>query len=122
MLQLMAYRGFRRGLRRLREGRYWGYVLAIALSHHIGETLALVLTANQASAGAIAAVGNGSLFVTLLGFTLAYVASQPVPTEAEVLRKVAQRKLAEALVDGSEDSDRLMVWHSILENTTDDHF
>lgn len=119
---LIAYRALKRIWRRIRELRYWGYLMAIIFSHHVGETLSIVLTANRENQAMIAEVSNGILFFTIIGFSAAYFASSPPPTEAEVLRKVARRKLAEAMVDGSEDDSRLVVWNSILENTNDETF
>lgn len=117
---LIAYKAVKRIGRRLKERRYWGYLLAIALSHHVGETLSVVLTANRENAALVGEVANGILFFTLIGFSLTYFASSPPPTEMEVLRRVAERKLAEALVDGSEDDERLLVWNTLLENTRHD--
>ena len=117
---VLAYRAIKRICRRLKEGRYWAYLIAIVVSHHVGETLSVVLTANREHSTLISEIANGILFFTLIGFSLAYFANTPPPTEAEVLRKVAERKLAEALIDGSEDDERLLVWHTLLENTHHD--
>ncbi|MEL6765051.1 MAG: hypothetical protein AAGJ69_11740 [Cyanobacteria bacterium J06559_1] len=128
MLQLLSYhysllitwKALKRIGRRVKERRYWGYLIAIVVSHHIGETLSVVLTANREQAALVGEVANGILFFTLIGFSLVYFASSPPPTETEVLRKVAERKLAEALIDGSEDDERLLVWNTLLENTRND--
>ena len=117
---LIAYRVLKRVWRRIREIRYWGYLIAITVSHHVGETLSVVLTANRPNEALISEVSGGALFFTLIGFSVAYFASSPPPTEAEVLRKIARRKLSEAMVDGSEGDSRLLVWNSILENTRDE--
>lgn len=114
---VLAYKAIKRICRRLKEGRYWAYLIAIIVSHHVGETLSVVLTANREHAALIGDIANGILFFTLLGFSLAYCASSPPPTEVEVLRQVAERKLAEAMLDGSEDSDRLLLWNTLLEST-----
>ena len=117
MFVVIVYKAVKRVGRRLKERRYWGYLLTIALSHYVGETLPLVLTANREHSTLIAEIANGILFFTLLGFSLAYFASSPPPTEVEVLRQVAERKLAEAMLDGSEKDDRLLLWNTLLEST-----
>ncbi|MBE7383814.1 MAG: hypothetical protein F6J95_020660 [Leptolyngbya sp. SIO1E4] len=119
---LLAYKAFKRICQRLKEGRYWGYLIVIVVSHHVGETLSVVLTANREHSVLIAEIANGILFFTLLGFSLAYFVSSPPPTEVEVLRQVAERKLAEAMLDGSENDDRLLLWNTLLESTRHEKF
>ena len=119
---ILAYKAVKRICRRLKEGRYWAYLIAIVVSHNLGETLSVVLTANREYSTLIAEIANGILFFTLLGFSLAYFASSPPPTEVEVLRQVAERKLAEAMLDGSENDDRLLLWNTLLESTRHEKF
>ncbi|HEY9879434.1 MAG TPA: hypothetical protein V6D29_13340 [Leptolyngbyaceae cyanobacterium] len=117
---ILAIRVGKRVFRRAKEWRYWGYLGAIMVAGFLGRDLSIVFTASQSHARQIEAVTNGVIFSSLLGFSVAYFATTPPPTEAEVLRRIAKRKLAEALVDGSESNEKLMTWHRILENTTDD--
>lgn len=117
---VLAIRVGRRVWRRMHEWRYWAYLGAILVTGFIGRDLSIVFTASQHHAQIINEVSNGVICFTLLGFSVAWVATTPPPTESEVLRKVAKRKLAEAMIDGSESDEKLMTWHRILENTIDD--
>ncbi|HEY9881481.1 MAG TPA: hypothetical protein V6D29_23710 [Leptolyngbyaceae cyanobacterium] len=117
---MLAIRVGKRISRRAKEWRYWAYLGAITVAGFVGRDLSIVFTSSQSHARLIEEVTNGVIFFSLLGFSAAYFATTPPPTEAEVLRRIAKRKMAEALVDGSESDEKLMTWHRILENTTDD--
>ncbi|HEY9738350.1 MAG TPA: hypothetical protein V6D06_18785 [Trichocoleus sp.] len=117
---ILAIRIGKRVWRRMHEWRYWAYLGAVTVASYVGRDLSVVITANQRHAQLIEEVTNGVILFALLGFSVAWFATTPPPTEGEVLRKIARRKLNEAMVDGSEGEARLMFWSKILEGPTDE--
>lgn len=116
---ILAIRVGKRIWRRMHEWHYWAYLGAILIACYVGRDLSIAITANQRHTQLIEEVTNGVILFALVGFLAAWFGTTP-PTEGEVLRKIARRKLNEAMVDGSEGEARLMFWSNILEGPTDE--
>lgn len=106
--------------KRLLDFRFFAYALMSVMGLHIGIGFYMVLTASLEYRGAIASALNGAGFFMFLGLLLAHCLLPTSPTEVQVLRKIARRKLNEAMIDGSEDDGRLAVWSAILEGSQDE--
>lgn len=100
--------------------RFFAYALAALMGLHLGTGFYMVITTTTEYRGAIASALNGAGFFMFLGLGIVHVLLPTPPTEKQVLRKIARRKLNEAMIDGSEDDQRLMVWQSILEGSQDE--
>ncbi|MEO0432919.1 MAG: hypothetical protein AAF151_14625 [Cyanobacteria bacterium J06656_5] len=100
--------------------RFFAYALAALMGLHIGTGFYMIITDVVEYRGAIASALNGAGFFMFLGLAAVHVLLPTPPTESQVLRKIARRKVNEAMIDGSQDDDRLLVWNAILEGSHDE--
>lgn len=128
-MQLLTFSGFgiyagfkiaKHVYRRCLDIRFFAYALAALMGLHIGTGFYMVITATDIYRAAIASALNGAGFFMFLGLAAAHILLPTPPTESQVLKKIARRKLNEAMVDGSQDDDKLLVWNAILEGSHDE--